>query len=192
MKPVERSEILPLGEYENVRDRFRSRVIAEKKARRFLLGPRISGVFENRDTVLLQIQEMLRTERITRESSIAHEIATYNELIPGHDELSATMMIEIDDKAERDAFLVRAKGIERTFAIDVNGGAFPAVVNPTRELDDRASAVIYVKFALSPSATTAIVAGGASITLLSRHASYEASVRLPDELVASLAEDLKG
>ena len=34
MKPVERSEILGLGEYEKVREHFRTRVIQEKKTRR--------------------------------------------------------------------------------------------------------------------------------------------------------------
>ena len=56
-----------LAEYEAIREPFRARVIAEKKARRVALGPNASCVFENRDTALMQIQEMLRTERITRE-----------------------------------------------------------------------------------------------------------------------------
>ena len=67
MKPVQRSEVLALDEYERVRPHFRSRVIEEKKRRRAKLGPHMSVIFENRDTVLLQIQEMLRTERITKD-----------------------------------------------------------------------------------------------------------------------------
>src|SRR5438477_13111247 len=97
MKPVERSEILGLAEYETIRDRFRARVIEEKRIRRVQLGAKATAVFENHDTVLMQVQEMLRTERITKESSIAHEIATYNELVPKDNELSATVMIEIAD-----------------------------------------------------------------------------------------------
>src|SRR3974390_3479199 len=105
MKRIERGEILGLAEYEQVRERFRARVVAEKKARRVQLGPVVSVLFENHDTVLLQIQEMLRTERITKPAAIQHEIDTYNELVPGPDELSCTLMIEIPEKAERDAFL---------------------------------------------------------------------------------------
>src|SRR5262245_2072838 len=99
MKPIERGEVLGLAEYESIRDRFRARVIEEKKARRVALGPNATCVFENRDTALMQIQEMLRTERITREAAILHEIETYNQLVPGDHELSATVLIEIDDKA---------------------------------------------------------------------------------------------
>src|SRR5579872_7468158 len=88
MKRIDPGEILGLAPYEQVRDKFRARVIAEKKARRVQLGPVVSLLFENHDTVLLQIQEMLRTERITRPAAIQHEIDTYNELVPGPNELS--------------------------------------------------------------------------------------------------------
>jgi hypothetical protein len=33
--------------------------------------------------VQYQVQEMLRSERITSEAGIAHELDTYNELLPG-------------------------------------------------------------------------------------------------------------
>src|SRR5687768_12643171 len=108
MKPIERSEVLGLADYETIRERFRARVVEEKKLRRAFLGPHASCLFENRDTVLLQIQEMLRTERITREAAILHEIETYNELIPGAAELSATILIEIEDKDTRESFLREA------------------------------------------------------------------------------------
>src|SRR5262249_21766970 len=101
MKPIERGEVLGLADYEAVRDRFRARVIDEKKRRRVKLGDRASCVFENRDTVLMQIQEMLRTERITRDAGVLHEIETYNELVPGPHEVSATILIEIEDKEPR-------------------------------------------------------------------------------------------
>ena len=104
-KPIERGEVLGLAEYEAVRPHFRARVIEEKKRRRVSLGPRASALFESRDTVLLQIQEMLRTERITRDSAVQHEIDTYNEFIPGDRELSCTVMIEIADKDEREKLL---------------------------------------------------------------------------------------
>ncbi|MGH7294287.1 MAG: DUF3501 family protein, partial [Polyangiaceae bacterium] len=93
MKPIERGEILGLAEYERVREQFRARVIALKKHRRVAVGPKATAVFENRDTVLLQIQEMLRTERITREEAVQHEIDTYNELVPRAGEVSCTLMI---------------------------------------------------------------------------------------------------
>src|SRR5688572_26206396 len=160
MKPIDRGEVLGLAEYEGIRDRFRARVIEEKKTRRVKLGEHASCIFENRDTVLLQIQEMLRTERITRETSIAHEIETYNELIPGPHELSATILIEIEDKDLREQFLVDAKGLERNFALvfhlttgDVH---CPGKNDPSREHPQRTTAVHYVKFDLAEKAERAL------------------------------------
>src|SRR5580700_12078358 len=98
MDPVVRQEILGIAEYETIRGAFRARIIDEKKRRRLSVGPHVTVVFENHDTVLLQIQEMLRTERITREAAVQHEIDTYNAHVPGKDELFATVMIEIPDK----------------------------------------------------------------------------------------------
>jgi len=197
MKPVDRSEILPLGEYERIRDQFRARVIAEKKTRRIALGPRMTCVFENRDTVLLQIQEMLRTERITREASILHEIETYNELVPGDRELSATIMIEIDDKAERDDFLVRARGIDKTITLGSGTLAAQGSISAARDLGDRASAVLYVKFPLpGPLAERLVAIGkggpldGIELRLAVDHEVYRHAVTLPGPLVRSLGEDL--
>lgn len=198
MKPIERGEVLGIADYEAIRDRFRARVIQEKKARRVVFGPHGSCVFENRDTVLMQIQEMLRTERITREAAVLHEIATYNELIPTAHELSATIMIEIEDKATRDQFLTEAKGLEREFALVIGGTRCPGKNDPTREFPDRTTAVHYVKFDLAPAGEQALrdvldkktKPEDLVIELVSTHPRYPVTTRLSAALVANLAEDL--
>ena len=139
MQLISRGEILGLADYETIRARFRSRVILEKKTRRVPVGDRVTALFENRDTVLLQIQEMLRTERITKEAGVQHEIATYNQLVPGPRELSATLMIEIPDQAEREAFLDRARGFERHVALVVCGEKIAATWDESRVLPARPS-----------------------------------------------------
>ena len=97
MKPVEASEILDLTAYEKIREGYLAQTIAMKKHRRIPLGDRLTFIFENRDTVIFQIQEMTRAERTVAEEAIAEEVAVYNELIPGDHELSATLMIEIPE-----------------------------------------------------------------------------------------------
>ncbi len=204
MKPVERGEVLGLAAYEQIRDQFRARVIEEKKARRVFLGERASVLFENHDTVLMQIQEMLRTERITREAAILHEIETYNELIPKKGELSATILIEIPEKEERDRFLVEAAGLEASFVVVVDGIECKGKVDPSRVDSERTTAVHYVKFDLVPEAEKRLrdVLGGPggspprtkpselSIELKATHAKYNQTAKLPPPLVLSLAEDL--
>lgn len=193
MKPVQRNEVMGLADYETIRDRFRSRVIEEKRARRVLVGDKVSAVFENHDTVLLQIQEMLRTERISREGAIQHEIDTYNQHIPGKDELFATVMIEIPDKDEREAFLVKARGFERHVALLVNGEKVPARWEKTRELEDRASAVNYLRFSLSPKGANHVRAKtkDARVEMVIDHPVYAAKVAFSPATLLSLSQDLE-
>lgn len=191
MKPVLRNEILPLGDYEGIRPHFRARVIEEKNARRFTLGPHMSGLFENRDSVMLQIQEMLRTERITREDGVLHEIETYNELLPGASELSMTCFVEIADKAVREELLSRLAGLEKCFAVEVDGESFPA--KNTREdeaLPDRTTAVQYLKVKLSPEATQKMLARTAKVAVVVQHAGYQARAELGKVALDKLASDL--
>ncbi len=192
MKPVDRGEILGLAEYESVRERFRARVIAEKKLRRVQLGPRATAVFENHDTMLMQIQEMLRTERITRAAAVQHEIDTYNELVPGQGELSCTVMIEIVDKAERDAFLQQALGFEKHVWLVADGEHVPARALDRGTPQDRTTAVHYLKFSL-PAAIAALLRSGvpAEVVLEVDHPAYAARAILPRETLASLAADLQ-
>ncbi len=190
MKRVEFSEILGLGEYEAVRERFRGRIIEEKKQRRVRLGDRASCVFENHDTALYQVQEMLRTERITKRSAVEHEIATYNELVPGDDELSATIMIEIDDKAERETFLAEALGMEKHVHLLVAGARVAAAWDPARIHEDHLSAVLYLKFPLGKALAERVRSKDVPMTLAVDHPAYKAHADLGPAAVASLADDL--
>ena len=90
--PVAPGQELPVG---------RAEIIAMKKRRRLLLGDLLSIVFENAATMRFQIQEMARAEKMLRDEQIAHELDTYNQLLPETGELGATMFIEIDDSDSR-------------------------------------------------------------------------------------------
>ena len=83
MEKLTRSDILPNADYIEIRDDFRSKIIGIKKFRRVGVGPRITMVFENRDTMRFQIQEMIRAEGNDSEEAIALELETYNSLLPG-------------------------------------------------------------------------------------------------------------
>jgi hypothetical protein len=60
-----------LLEYEKIRSEFLQRIIAVKKIRRVAVGDYVTRVFDNRDTVLFQVQEMIRIERMVDEAQIA-------------------------------------------------------------------------------------------------------------------------
>ena len=146
----------------------------------------------------MQIQEMLRTERITREGAILHEIETYNQLVPADHELSATVLIEIDEKEEREKFLFEAKGLDRAFALVVDGVTCPGKHDEAREHPERTTAVHYLKFPLAAAAETALrdvlskkrKASELVVEVAVTHPRYTAKATLPAALVQSLAEDL--
>jgi hypothetical protein len=192
MKPIERAEILPIGEYEAVRGPFRTRVLAAKQARYLALGPNMTVLFENRDSALLQIQEMLRTERITAEAAIRHELETYNELVPGDHELSTTIFIEYGDKDERDRMLVALAGVESRFYLAVDGERQPGTPDPRGTDDTRTMAVQYVKVPLGAAAEAALRARRGTIVFGVDHPAYREEVVVPPATLSSLAADLEG
>jgi hypothetical protein len=191
MRKVERGELLGLAEYEQIREQFRKRIIEDKRARRVALGPNMTLLFENHDTAMFQIQEMLRTERITAEAAIEHELATYNELVPGDRELSASAFIEYGDREERDRMLVELAGVEESFYLSVGGERFAATTAAHGERSDRTTAVHYLKFPMSEAAANVIRERTAPVGVGVSHKAYSAEIALEPATLASLAEDLR-
>jgi hypothetical protein len=189
MKPVHRSELLELGAYEGIRDRFRARMIEQKRVRYVAIGEHMTALFENHDSALFQIQEMLRTERITQEKAILHELETYNELVPGEHELSATIFVEYPEREQRERMLTELVGLETCFFFQA-GGERAELVPDRRGIDpSRTMAVHYVKFVLSAASERALRAGEGSAVLGVEHPAYRASTELPRATLASLRED---
>jgi hypothetical protein len=189
MTVVSRGEILGLAEYEQIREPFRRRIMALKQARRVALGTNITVLFENHDTALFQIQEMLRTERITAEKAILHELETYNELVPGPSELSATIFIEYPEREQRERMLVALAGVESAFYVRAAGERMAVVPDSRGTEPGRTMAVQYVKFPLTPSARAALRTGQVELSLGVEHDAYRAEVVLSRDVLQSLVDD---
>jgi len=189
MKPIQRSELLDLGAYEEIRERFRARLLAEKRPRYVALGPNMTVLFENRDSVLFQVQEMLRTERITAEKAIQHELETYNELVPGDSELSATVFVEYPNRDERERMLEALAGLEDKFYFAVDGARQTLTPDPRSTDPARTLAVHYVKFGLTPDALAAVKGGTTSVKLGVEHPAYRAETELEAATLKSLQDD---
>jgi len=189
MTLVNRGELLGLAEYEQIREPFRRRIQALKEERRVALGPNMTVLFENHDTALYQIQEMLRTERITAEKAVLHELETYNELVPRERELSATVFIEYPERVQRDHMLVALAGVESAFFMRVKGERLPVVGDMRGTEPDRTMAVQYVKFPLTVAAEQALRAGEKDVSLGVDHPEYRAEVVLSAGTLQSLIDD---
>jgi len=190
VNPVVASEIKSLPDYEITRPDFRRRVLDTKKPRRIAVGNDVTLLFENHDTVLYQIQEMLRVERIRDPHAIKHEIDTYNELVGGKDELCASLLIEYPDEKERDQRLQELVGLEKHVALEVKGaGTCRAVFDERQMSPERISSVHYVHFPLGSERADAIRAG-APVAIVIDHPKLSARAALTREQCAALAEDL--
>ena len=190
MQKVTLDEIMGLERYEKIRDEFRQWIIELKKHRRVSVGDRVTFVFENHETVLFQIQEMLRAEHITDIDKVRFEATVYNEMIPGDSELSATMLIEITDQALIRPELVRLIGIDQAVSLQI-GSQFtiPGVFESGRSTEDNLSAVQYVRFPLSAEARAAFRGGQEEVRLVIAHPNYHAHTVLSTETRRSLASD---
>ena len=195
MGRLELSDVLNFFEYEKVRAERRSRVIELKRVRRVAVGPYLSFVFENRDTVLFQIQEMCRVERITDDARIQDELDVYNALLPGPGELSATMFIEIEDKDAIQSLLDRFMGIDVGEHVWFQVGSEPPVVGifeegHSDEEKGKLSAVHFVRFRFPAAAVRAF--RDAPVHLVVEHTAERARAELSSETKAELIRDLQG
>ncbi len=191
MRPVSRTELLDLGSYEPLRERFRARIIEAKRHRRLAVGEHMTFIWENRDTMLYQIQEMLRTERITSESAIAHELETYNGLVPKDGQLSSTLMIEYNDPDERRVMLDKLASVRGEVSLRVGERQFAGVFHdqPGEEAD-RLPAVNYVTFDVG-SIDKQLDDPAVKVELVVTSAAYAHTVALPLAMRQQLAADLR-
>ena len=114
---VQRGDIIDYQTYEDLRDEIRTRVLEVKRVRRIHLGDHLTFLFENRETLTYQVQEIMRAERIARESAILEEIAGYNSMLGHQGELGCALLIEIEDANERKPLLKRWLGLEATLYV---------------------------------------------------------------------------
>ncbi len=194
MKKLVLSDVKNLQEYELIRDEWRREIIAVKAKRRVLLGDMMSLVFESRLTVLNQVQEMCRAERLAKPEAVQQEIDVYNELIPDAGELSATLLVEITEEARIQPQLDRLLGLSsgRHLWLELNGRKVFARFLEGQGREDRIAAVQYLRFPIGtdPEDRGALAGGPAAVVLHVEHPGYQAHAVLSLETRAEIARDL--
>jgi hypothetical protein len=189
MRKLVRSDIRGPRLYAGMREDMRKRIIELKKHRRVSVGPLVTLVFENRDTLIFQIEEMLRAEQLEAEAKILEEIEVYNSLIPDPGELSATLLIEITEQAEIRPTLNRLVGLDEHVILEGGGARARAVFEEGRQEDARIAAVQYIRFRL-PEALAGALARGEPVRLIVDHPAYQHVIELGEATRAELARDL--
>jgi hypothetical protein len=193
MTKLTMKDIADLREYEREREAFREQVIALKKKRRVSLGPIITLVFENRDTIRFQIQEMARAERMLTDQAIQTELDIYNPLVPEPGRLAATLFVELTSDAELREWLPKLVGIERAIRLRIGDDVVAARPEDahadqlTRE--EITAAVHYVWFDLTPDQVAALATR--PVVLAVEHPAYAHEVALGPDTVQELASDCR-
>jgi hypothetical protein len=192
VRKLQLSDIKDTMAYENERDEFRRHIIELKKRRRVPLGTIMTIVFENRDTMRFQVQEMARVERMSTDAQVEHEIETYNALIPEPGELSATLLIELQSEEQLREWLPKLVGIHEHVAIALpDGSEVRGVAEDADRLtrDDTTPAVHFLKFTFTPEQVDAFARGPVRIVV--DHPAYREGVELTVAQREELLEDLR-
>lgn len=190
-------DILDLRAYERQRDGLLQQVIELKRRRRVSVGPIVTLLFENRETVRSQIQEMARAERLSTDAQIESELRAYNPLIPEPGELSATLFIELTSQEAMREWLPKLVGIETAPELRLGEETDAEVVRAevdeahaaqlTRE--EITSAVHYVRFSLTPAQVDHFAQG--PVYLAINHPAYQQQTQLTEETRGELLSDLR-
>ena len=178
MRKLTRDDLHSLEQYAELRDDFRTDVLAHKRNRRIELGTNAALYFEDRLTMQYQVQEMLRIERIFEADGINNELEVYNTLIPDGSNWKATFMVEFPEVEERQAMLRQLVGVENRVYVRV-GTYDPvyAIADEDLERSDevKTSAVHFLRFEL-PRDQVAALKADAALAAGIDHQNYQVEV----------------
>ena len=190
-KSINKSDVLNRDEYKSQRKNLREKMVLRKKNRRLDIGPYITIYFENRDTILHQINEMVYIEN-GGDEQIKDEISAYKSLIPNGKELVATLMVEIDSPIKRSDFLGRMGGFEENLEIIVNDKVIKG--NPESDVErttaeGKASSVQFVHFEFDGESINDFIATNKDVTITINHNDYKHSTVMNQETKDELSKD---
>ena len=188
MNPLAIADLPTLEEFLRGREETRRRVIALKTVRRVVVGPHVSVLFENRDTLRWQVMEMCRVEHIVSDEKRQGELDVYNELMPKDGGLSATMFLEFEGDALLRRWLPKLIGVEGHVFFLMGGREVRAAFEEGRSREDLTSTVHYLHFPFTASDRGAFRAAP-EVVLGIDHPAYRHLAALSDAAKKSLAED---
>jgi len=183
---------MSLEQYAEQRGEFRQQVLTHKKHRQVMLGPNSTLYFEDRLTLLYQIQEMLRIEKVFEADGINEELEAYNPMVPSGRNFKATYMIEYTDPGIRAVQLEKLVGIEDLVWMQVAGfDKVWAIADEDleRSTETKTSAVHFMRFEMSDEMADALKKGtGWDIGV--QHPAYTYDLKVEGATRESLLNDL--
>ena len=193
MNKLTQHDLISSDEYERQREAYRQTIINLKHRRRIGIGEKITMVFENRDTVRFQIQEMIRAERIVDQKKVQDELDVYNALLPGAGELSATLLIELTETETMKQWLDLFMGLDhgQKLGLRAGGEVVYGEFEGGHSHETKISAVHFVRFRPTPAMVTALADPAVRVALSVRHAGYGADTEVPWAMRQEWLSDLR-
>lgn len=189
MDPVTVDDLtLDLDAWNDEFEARRSEIMAYRRDRRVDLGDLMVLDFEDRETVRWQVNRMIGVEQITDPEKINHELATYNILVPGYQELCATLLIGIDDMEELYRWKPLLVGINDKLVLEVDGERATLIPDDEGTRDEEPPMVQYLKWVLTDEQAAALRDGTASVRVGVEHPNYTVFVDADRDFVARLGE----
>jgi Protein of unknown function (DUF3501) len=194
MSPLTVDDLLPLEEYAGRRrEYFDSHRRYIDRYRRVRIGPRLTLIFENRQTLWYRVQEIVRIARLSQTGELQQELNLYNRLLPGRDLLQAALLIEVPDEAQLLKELANWNNLQGEHLwLRVGKEIIPSYLVTCRPEDRCIGTSHWVQFHFQPETRDLL-------SELSHHAYFafdngiyqHQSALLNDDLRLSLVDDLK-
>lgn len=194
MLPLTVDDLLPLEEYASRRKEFfDSHRRYVERFRRVRIGPRLTLIFENRQTLWYRVHEVLRIARLADRREVQLELNLYNRLLPGPDLLQAALLIEIGDPTELLKELAPWQDLQgEQLQLHIEPDCFPANLLTNRAEDRSVGSAHWVQFAIPADAREMLVQLETPAFFRFDNGRYQHdSTPLSAELRQSLLEDLE-
>jgi len=182
------SEILPPPRYGVQREQINQRVIELEKKRRVTTRT-FSYLFEHKEIILNQIEEMVFLENVTDKGEIENLIDIYSELMPSNGTLSVSMFIEISDQGQLLREMPMLSGIEKTVYLVFDEYELKATPEEGRSTDVLESTLQYLKFSFNREQLSKFEKAKNAF-IETRKPGYQESARISQDLLETLKSEL--
>jgi hypothetical protein len=193
MKALTLDDLLPLDEYaDRRRELFEAHGRYLDRYRRVRIGPRLTLVFENRQTLWFRLQEVLCIARLNQPSLVQQELDLYNRLLPGRSALQSALLITVEEEAQLSKELAPWQQLQgEHLRLHVGVGNYPANLFTCRPEDLCIGTAHWVQFVLDSPGRRLLGDPSQPVYLTTTLPSYRHdSGPLSDEIRQSLLDDL--
>src|SRR6516164_11675803 len=151
MNALTLDDLLPLEEYAGRRQEFfdaHDRYL--DRYRRVRVGPRLTLLFENRQTLWYRLHEVLRVARLSEPGLVQQELDLYNRLLPRRDRLQAALLIAVDESRLGEELAPWRELRGEHLRLHVGPASYPANLLTCRPEDRCTGTAHWVQFVLDP------------------------------------------